>query len=101
MAFTEKQIQEVWEKATIVDKYDPDKYRKDQCEAWIIRESYGDRNSNFGWEIDHITTKSNGGGDELSNLRPLHWQNNLNKSDGNLVCLITSQGNTNIKKIAK
>lgn len=98
MSFSEKIIQEVWEKATKVASYDPNKYRKDQCEAWIIRESYGNRNSNYGWEIDHITTKSNDCGDELSNLRPLHWENNLKKSDGNLACAVISRENKNIKK---
>lgn len=98
MSFTEKQIQEVWEKGIEVINYDSTEYRKDQCDAWIIRSKYGNRDSIYGWEIDHITTKSNDGGDELSNLRPLQWQNNVAKSDGNLVCLIISHENTNIKK---
>jgi hypothetical protein len=39
-----------------------------------------------------------GGGDELDNLRPLHWENNLSKSDGKLVCVITADGDKNVLK---
>lgn len=92
MAFTDKQIQEVWEKGKIVSGNDPNVYRKDYCDAWIKRNEYGNRNSNYGWEIDHITPKSNGGDDELSNLRPLQWENNMSKSNGRLVCLVTAKG---------
>jgi hypothetical protein len=92
MAFTEKQIQEVWEKGKVVPGNDPNIYRKDCCDAWIKRNEYGNRNSNYGWEIDHITPKSNDGGDELSNLRPLQWENNMSKSNGRLVCVVTAKG---------
>ncbi|MDD3005841.1 HNH endonuclease signature motif containing protein [Flavobacterium sp.] len=92
MAFTEKQIQEVWEKGKVVPGNDPNIYRTDCCDAWIKRNEYGNRNSNYGWEIDHITPKSNDGGDELSNLRPLQWENNMSKSNGRLVCVITAKG---------
>lgn len=85
--WTNEQIQDVWEKGTIVKNYDKDKDRQDQCGAWIKRDEYGNRNSSYGWEIDHI---SPGGADILSNLRPLQWQNNVDKSDGRLKCNITA-----------
>lgn len=98
MAFTEEQIQKVWEKGKIVANIDPNVYRKDECDAWIARKQYGNRNSVYGWEIDHIRPVSNGGGEELSNLRPLQWENNLSKSDGRLVCIVTADKETNVKK---
>lgn len=98
MAFTEEEIQKVWEKGEIVPNNDKNIWRKDQCSAWISRKEYGNRNSSYGWEIDHITPKANGGGDELSNLRPLQWENNLRTSDGRLKCKIVSDGVKNVQK---
>lgn len=62
------------------------------CGAWIVREKYGDRSSqnNNGWEIDHILPESEGGTDNLFNLRPLQWFNNCKRGDGPLSCPIKS-----------
>jgi len=75
MSFSEETIQSVWEKGEIVAKYDANRFRKDRCGAWIRRLDYGAENSRLGWEIDHITPELEGGGDELSNLRPLQGRN--------------------------
>ncbi len=84
-------IQHVWNKGYVVPGVDPSLRRKDICGAWIDRNEYGNRESNTGWEIDHIRAVANGGSDELTNLRPLHWNNNLRKSDGVLKCPITAR----------
>jgi len=97
MVFTEEQIQKVWENATIVSNTDPKVLRKDICGAWIAHIQYGNRNSKFGWEIDHITPESKGGTNERSNLRPLQWENSLSKFKDNLVCAVTSKGMDNVK----
>jgi hypothetical protein len=86
--WTEQDKMNVWKKGAIVPGYDSEKYRKDQCGAWIVYSDYGNRSSQYGWEIDHISPESNGGVDTLSNLRPLQWQNNVDKSDGRLKCNI-------------
>jgi hypothetical protein len=95
MAWDEETIQKVWEKGGKVPDQDPSVWRKDECGAWIGRQSYGIRNSEYGWEIDHI---SPGGPDVLSNLRPLQWQNNAEKSEGRLKCNVTASGTHNVRK---
>lgn len=92
--FSKDIIQKVWEKGKVVENYDPNIWRKDECGAWIKREEHGNRGSKHGWEIDHINPN---GGDDISNLRPLQWENNVDKSDGRLKCNITSSGTNNVK----
>ena len=96
MAFTNDVIDKVWQKATVVPGNDPSVYRKDECRAWIRRDAHGDRQSPYGWEIDHIKAKAHGGTDEVSNLRPLHWENNASKQEHRLNCVVTSKGNQNV-----
>ena len=87
MAFTAQQIEYVWSKGTKVPNYDPAKYRKDACGAWIARDKYGDKHSPYGWQIDHIYPESKlklrsidqESIDHPMNLRPMHWKNNVSK----------------------
>ncbi len=79
--YSEEEEQAVWEKGTPMIGESPNIYRKDSMGNKIKRDEYGNRDSDYGWEIDHIHPKSKGGGDELSNLQPLQWEANMKKSD--------------------
>jgi 5-methylcytosine-specific restriction endonuclease McrA len=59
----------------------------DECGQAMQWSQYGNRNSDYGWEIDHINPVSNGGTDILSNLQPINWKNNSAKGDNvNWLC---------------
>lgn len=93
-------IQAVWEKGIVVDGYDPDLYRQDFGGAWIARDAYGDREREFGWEIDHVFPIDKGGDNNLLNLRPMNWKNNVSKGNDYPVYWtnVIAQDNKNIEK---
>lgn len=109
MAFSDQQIQEVWNRANSVEGYDASRFRKDACGAWIARDKYGDTDSIYGWQIDHIVPRSlleeNGFSEEQIdnklNLRALQHDNNASKSDDypSYTASVTSEGTQNIRSI--
>jgi hypothetical protein len=49
-------------------------FRKD-CLGNLVRFSdYGNRHSPFGWELDWIVPRVNGGSNDPDNLQALHWR---------------------------
>ncbi len=76
--FDEKTIEAVWEKGK-PERGHPT-FRKDSCGASMERSKYG-KEEKWGWEIDHDTPVSRGGTGDLSNLKPLQWENNRHKGD--------------------
>jgi 5-methylcytosine-specific restriction endonuclease McrA len=97
MQFSQKTIEKVWEKGTVVETYNPDAIRKDAFGAWILRDHYGNNESEYSWEIDHIVPLSEGGAGEISNLQPLQWENKNLKDDGFLTGRITSFNASNLR----
>ena len=78
--FSEKTVQQVWEKAARIPHETSGRVRLDACGSIIDWNKYGAK-SNTGWEIDHIQPVAKGGSDILENLQPLQWENNRAKGD--------------------
>jgi len=93
--FDEKIISDVWAKGQVVGSNNPDEYRKDECGAWMYFSHYSNRNSQYGWEIDHIKFVDHVASRDLINLRPLQWQNNACKGSGELACIVTANKSNN------
>lgn len=101
---------ELWEKARAIEGYDSTKYRQDACGAWIVYDEYKNRDSDYGWEIDHIFPLSKLNGinvpedliDNISNLRPLNWKNNVSKGcdypSYRAVCIADGNKNIDVEK---
>lgn len=106
MAWSEEQIQYVWNRATIVNGFDKSRFRKDACGAWIMWDKYGDNDSLYGWEIDHIVPKAlleekgycQKDIDNRDNLRALQHENNVSKGDDypSYTSVVTSEGSENV-----
>jgi hypothetical protein len=82
----------VWSKGRNAPGRSPSEWRLDVCGALMQYSKYGDTTKGgTGWEIDHIYPSAHGGGDELSNLQPLQWENNRAKGDaiGNWRCAVS------------
>ena len=76
--YSDEELEAIWEMGHELLGEDPDEVREDDCGDEIHWEDYGDRDSEYGWEVDHIDPDEGGG---LDNLRPLQWQNNVAKSN--------------------
>ena len=70
---------EVWRKGKPIRGRDPRQVRRDAKGNTIKYSEYGNRDSEFGWEIDHIRRVARGGTDRLPNLRPLQWEENVGR----------------------
>ena len=106
MELTEEIRRAIWEKGVIDDKYPSEKVRKDACGAFIRYDDFGNRDSIFGWEVDHIYPASKlkecDDVDNMANLRPFHWKNNASKGANYpyyTACMVADDENaTNVER---
>ena len=87
----------VWKLASAVEGNDPELWRKDEFGAWIHRLDYGDRQSEFGWEIADPPDGSHDMG--VASLRAMHWQNYLDQVAATTRSRITADGLRNTRHL--
>ena len=90
-------VSRVWKFAQVIDGNDPELWRKDEFGAWIQRLEYGNRHSEFGWEI--CDTSLGRGDAGIVALRPLQWQNYVDHVAAVTQCRITADGLRNVRKL--
>lgn len=81
LSWSESTKRAVWNKGQVISGYSPEEWRRDICGFPMKWDEHGNRQSEYGWEVDHIYPASKGGSDDLSNLQPLYWKNNAEKGD--------------------
>lgn len=69
-----------WEKARPAQGYDPKMWRQDDYGLLINWFHYGNRYSEYGWEIDRATPIACGVAGDFLNHRALRYQNNLGRT---------------------
>lgn len=70
----------VWCGGKPIPARDPDTWRSDAAGRTMEFVRYGTKDVH-GWEIDHVRPLTKGGTHAPSNLQPLHWRTNREKSD--------------------
>ena len=78
--YTPGELRAIWKKGEIVSERKPSEWRRDDFGNHIRFDDYGDRDSVFGWEVDHIVPLADGGTNKPSNLRPLQWESNVERN---------------------
>ncbi len=72
----------VWQKGLPIQGFDQNMWRSDAYGFTMRWSDYGNRNSEFGWEFDHIIPSSIIPLDGIGNLRPLNWRTNSLRQAG-------------------
>lgn len=73
--YSREVIEQVWQLAQTIPGNDPAVWRKDEFGAWLHRQDYRNRHSEFGWEIADGGYRMRSLG--LTSLRPMQWQNHV------------------------
>jgi hypothetical protein len=79
--FSEVTVKFVWRNGREMRTFNPGVWRYDVYGLPIRYADFGNIESPYGWEVDHILPVAAGGTDDLTNLQPLHWENNRQKGD--------------------
>jgi hypothetical protein len=81
MSYAYSELHSFWEASRIAYGRDPFWWRVDWLGRLMHRMEYGNRQSEYGWEVDHVWPKSLYGSDNAANLEATNWRTNAAKSD--------------------
>lgn len=90
-------VDSVWQHGEAVRGNDPELWRKDEFGAWIRRLDYGNRRSEFGWEI--LDPRRGRGAGGVTTLRPVHWQNYIDQVAAHTQSRIMASGLRNARRL--
>jgi hypothetical protein len=90
-------VERVWQLAQVVAGNDAHLWRKDEVGAWIHRLEYGNRRSQFGWEIADFSGERRGYG--VTVLRPMQWENHVDRLVAQRRSVITADGLHNGRRL--
>jgi hypothetical protein len=96
-AYDREMIDRVWGLGAAVSGNDPALWRKDEFGAWIHRLDYGNRQSQFGWEVFDASFGRGQLGPAA--LRPVHWQNYLDLMASETQSRVTADGLRNVRRL--
>lgn len=82
---TDDQIEDIWQHGRVMTDADPSIWRQDACGAWIRRDQFGRKHSEFGWKIEAVAA---GGPDTSEVLRPFHWRNRYDAANRKPHCAV-------------
>lgn len=107
MEYNEEQKLEFWNNTNIVDGENENEVRRDASGAIIHYSEYKNRDSIYGWEIDHIYPRAllEAAGvpealiNNLANLRAMNWQNNVSKGSDypRYSTVVKAEGSVNVE----
>jgi len=97
-AFDREVVERVWLLAQAIVGNDPAVWRKDEHGAWMHRQDYRNRRSQFGWEIaDHGFFLRRSG---VASLRAIQWENFVDfMVVARMNAVVTADGLNNIRKL--
>ncbi len=91
-------VERVWQLAQAIPGNDAAVWRKDEHGAWLHRQDYRNRHSQFGWEIADLGFYTRRSG--VASLRPMHWQNYVDfLVAARTSAVITADGLQNVRKL--
>jgi hypothetical protein len=93
LPWTEQKKIAAWMACDAIPGFDPQDWRRDAYGFALYRADHG-KQTQYGWEVDHIIALALGGEDSLSNVRALHWRRNrqLGAQVGNTLGLLGMAG---------